>query len=241
MSKIQLNPKSIYLSAKCYIGESTTKVGEIQSGLDLRNYNLIGKTVVKTRPIFTDNLSACTAGLVVGNKLNMFHENSSIYNSLNDYRPKIFKEMTNKMLSLAEKTTEKVQAFLFGGWGYGSNLNKDEVEKSHNLFNNIAFFIEDILPKTEGLEVPLTTIWGKLDSKNCDAVYASKSKIVLINDVFKELFKNGDCKLNREKLIDFLKQHYEEVQIPEHVNIIAEENYISCKNISNKQKLNTTV
>ena len=80
-----------------------------------------------------------------------------------------------------------------------------------------------------------------MDSKNCDTVYASKSKIVLINDVFKELFKNGDCKLNREKLIDFLKQHYEEVQIPEHVNIIAEENYIPCKNISTKQKLNATV
>jgi len=41
---------------------------------------------------------------------------------------------------------------LFGGWGYGSNKNLNEVEISHNLFNNTAFCIEDVLPETEKLK-----------------------------------------------------------------------------------------
>ena len=218
-------PIKLYLTSKCVVPRQALKIGKVNAGLDMTGFDLAGKTGVKNRVYFTEGLQACTGGVVLGKQLNMFHENSSIYKDAVDAQYKIFPAITEKILKMARETKEKIQVALFGGWGYGSNHNIEEVEKSHNLFNNIALCIEENLPEKEGIEVPLLTIWGKLDSKKPDAVYARGNTIVLISDIFKSMFNKGKCDLDREGIINFLKKHYEEVQIPKDVNIVAEESY----------------
>ena len=213
------------LTSKCITPKQAQHIGSIDAGFEMKGFNLAGKTGVKNRAYITDSLQACTGGVVIGKKINMFHENSSIYNDAESAKLKIFPEITEKITKMVQETKEKVQVGLFGGWGYGSNKNVEEVNKSHHLFNNIALCIEEDLPKKEGIEIPLLTVWGKRDSKNPDAVYARENTIVLISDIFKSLFKKGRCNLDREGLIDFLEQHYEEVQIPNDVKLVAEEVY----------------
>ncbi|MBR1776745.1 hypothetical protein IJ750_06720 [bacterium] len=236
-----ITPIKLYLTTSCPVTKRALKIGETHAGMNIAGLNLKGQTGIKNRAYYTEGLQACTGGVVLGNKLNMFHENSSIYDDPLSTRDKVFKEVTKKIFKMAEETKENIQAFLFGGWGFGSNLNIKEVEKSHNLFNNIALCIEDILPEKEGIHVPLTTIWGKLDSAKPDAIYAREDGIVLINDIFKNLFKDGKCNMTREEIIKFLQEHYEEVQIPENVHIFAEEHYEPSKdiltNIARKQQM----
>jgi len=235
-------PIKLCLTTKCHIAKKALKIGEVGAGFDMRGFDLAGKTGIKDRSYYTEGLNACTGGVVIGNKLNMFHENSSLYDDAENAKRTIFPEFTNKILKMAQGAKEKIQVGLFGGWGYGSHKNVKEVEKSHNLFNSIALCIEEKLPEKEGIEVPLLTIWGKRNSKYPEAVYARENTIILISDLFKSLFKKkGECNLNREDLIKFLEEHYEEVQIPDNVNIIAEETYKTpmgfMDNIKNK-KLN---
>ena len=218
-------PLKLCLTSKCVVPRQALKIGKVDAGLDIKGFDLAGKTGVRNRVYYTEGLQACTGGVVIGKKLNMFHENSSLYGDAESAKRTIFPVITEKILRMAHDTKEKIQVALFGGWGYGANKNIDEVEKSHNLFNNIALCIEENIPKKEGLDIPLLTIWGKRDSKKPDAIYARDNTIVLISDIFKSLFNKGECNLDREGLIRFLEEHYEEVQIPENVKITAEESY----------------
>ena len=145
---------------------------------------------------------------------------------------------------MANNARERVHVMLFGGWGYGSNKNSKEVQISHNLFNNAALCIEDIIPESENMDVPLTTIWGKLDSSTPDSVHVRENTVVLVNDILKSLFKNGKCELTRDGIINFLKNHYEEVQIPDEVKIIPMEKYNPleiCQNNLTRKKINLSV
>ena len=238
-------PIKLCLTSKCHIAKKAFRIGETGAGFDMKGFDLIGRTGIKDQSYYTEGLNACTGGVVIGNKLNMFHENSSLYEDAENAKRTIFPEITNKILKMAQEAKEKIQVGLFGGWGYGSNKNTKEVDKSHNLFNSIALCIEENLPEKEGIEVPLLTVWGKRNDKYPEAVYARENTIILISDLFKSLFKKkGECNHNREDLIKFLKQHYEEVQIPDNVNIIAEETYTPpmgfMDNIKNK-KVNLSV
>lgn len=219
-------PIKLCLTSKCNIAKNALRIGEIGAGFDMKGFDLAGRTGVRNRSYYTEGLNACTGGIVIGKKLNMFHENSSLYEDAENAKRTIFPEITNKIAKMAQEAKEKIQVGLFGGWGYGSHKNVNEVDKSHNLFNSIALCIEENLPEKEGIEVPLLTVWGKRNSKHPDAVYARENTIVLISDIFKSLFnKKGECNLTREDLIKFLEEHYEEVQIPNNVNIVAEEVY----------------
>ena len=218
-------PIKLCLTSKCVVPRQALKIGKVNAGLDMKGFDLAGKTGVRNRVYYTEGLQACTGGVVIGKQLNMFHENSSIYKDAENAKLRIFPVITEKIAKMAQETKEKVQVALFGGWGYGSNKNIEEVDKSHNLFNNIALCIEENIPEREGIDVPLLTIWGKRDSQKPDAVYARDNTIVLISDIFKSLFNKGKCNLDREGLIKFLKENYEEVQIPNNVKISAEESY----------------
>ena len=237
MPKINNSNVTIYLTPNCKITKSALKIGETHAGFDMKGFDLAGKTGVKNRSYYTEGLLACTGGIFIGKLLNMFHENSSIYKDAEGTKYKIFEEISKKIIGVANNTKENIQAFLFGGWGYGSNKNTAEVEKSHNLFNNIALCIEEKIPEKEGVEIPLTTIWGKLDSSKPDKVYVRDNTIVLENDIFRELFKNNTQLKSKQELIDFLEEHYEEVQIPDNVNIIAKATYEPTNNIFEINKL----
>ena len=238
-------PIKLCLTSKCHISKKALRVGETGAGFNMKGFDLIGKTGIKDRSYYTEGLNACTGGVVIGNKLNMFHENSSLYKDAENAKRTVFPEITDKILKMAHDAKEKIQVGLFGGWGYGSNKNIQEVDKSHNLFNSIALCIEENLPAKQGFEVPLLTIWGKRNSKHPEAVYARGNTIVLISDLFKSLFnKKGECNLTREELIKFLKEHYEEVQIPDNINIVAEETYhppMGFMDNINQKKLNLSV
>ena len=233
MSRIHPNEITIYLTNKCNIAKSVMKVGETGAGFDFGSLNLRGRTGTRDRAYYTEGLQACTGGVVLGKKVNLFHENSSTYTDAERSKNKIFDAITQKILSMKEgkekigqrKKDNSLQAFLFGGWGYGVPKNPNEIEKSHNLFNNLAICFEDILPTTESITVPLTTIWGKLNPHKPDSVYVRGSSIVLINEAFKSLFKDGKCNLNRDELINELKKMYEEVQIADDVKLVAKENF----------------
>ena len=237
MSKISNFNVNLYLTPNCKVPKSTFKIGQTNAGFDMKGFDLIGKTGQKNKGFYTEGLLACTGGVFIGKLLNMFHENSSIYKDAEGSKNKVFETITKKINDIANDTKENIQTFLFGGWGYGSNKNSAEVEKSHNLFNNIALYIEDIFPSKEGIKIPLTTIWGKFDSSKPDKIYARENTIVLENDVFSQLFRNGKKQLNRQELIDFLQEHYEEVQITDNVNIIAKEVFDLTNNITEKNNL----
>lgn len=225
MPKVKSTPIKLCLTTRCTVPRQAQHIGEMNAGFNMKGFNLTGKTGVKNRAYVTEGLNACTGGVILGKRINMFHENSSLYDDAEGAKRKIFPEITEKITKMVNETKEKIQVALFGGWGNGSNTNVKEVEKSHNLFNGIALCIEEELPKKKGLNIPLLTVWGKLDSKKLDAVYARENTIVLINDVFKQLFKKGKCELDRADLIKFLEEHYEEVQIPNDVKVVAEEIY----------------
>lgn len=246
MPKINNSSVTLYLTPNCKITKSALKIGETHAGFDMKGFDLVGQTGVRNRSYYTEGLLACTGGIFIGKLLNMFHENSSIYQDAEGSKYKIFEEISKKITDVANNTKENIQAFLFGGWGYGSNKNAAEVEKSHNLFNNIALCVEDKIPETEGIKIPLTTIWGKFDSSKPDKVYVRDNTIVLENDVFRNLFKNNNQPKSKQELIDFLEEHYEEVQIPDDVNIIAKESYEPTNNIFEnnrlrKEKLNVLI
>lgn len=214
---------TLFLTPRYEVTGSIKRIGEVGAGLDLSGFNLKGATVAKSRSIYTEGIDAFTTGVVLGKKSNnMFHENSSVYADAESSRQEIFAEITNKILSMVKNTKENIQVGLFGGWGHGNGKNAKDIETSHNLFNNVALCIEDELPKKEGIQIPLLTVWGKRDAKSQDAVYARENIIVLINDIFKNLFKNGKCDMTQQELKDFLNQHYEEVLIPDNVVIIPE-------------------
>ena len=245
MPKITQTPVTIFLTPKCKITDSTVKIGEIQAGFNMKGFDLAGKTGTRNRSYCTEGLNACTCGIFLGKLMNMFHENSSIYADAEGSKNKIFDAISKKVTNMANNTKDKVQAFLFGGWGYENVHNSNEIEKSHNLFNNIALCIEDVLPEKEKLEIPLTTIWGKINSSTPDLVYCRDNTIVLENDIFKSLFKRKNSILNKENLIKFLQEHYEEVQIPDNIELIAKEQYIPSSSIINtlkqRKNINLTV
>ena len=230
-------PITIFLTPKCKITNSAHKIGQTLAGFEMEGFDLIGQTGTREKSYITEGLNACTGGVFLGKKLNMFHENSSIYKDAEGSKFKIFEEITKKIFELSNKGREKAEAFLFGGWGYGCGGNIEEVKKSHNLFNNIAICIEDIIPEKEGLKVPLTTIWGKLNSSKPDMIYARNNTIVLENDIFNELLNKKEYEINRNNIINFLEKHYEEVQIPDHVNIVAKKNYSPLDDIIENNRL----
>ena len=245
MPRIAPNPVTLFLTPSYNATNNVAKTGRVRlsaNGFDLSEFNLLGKTVCKTRSLYTDNLAACTGMVVLAKKLNnLCHENSSNYTNLENTRQDVFDKVTRKILDMLQSTKDNVQIGLFGGWGNGSSKRAEEIEQSHNLFNNIALCIEDELPETEGLNIPLLTVWGKLDSSKPDAIYARENSIVLINEIFKKLFdKDGNCEYTQEQLKDFLSEHYEEVLIPQNVVIIPEANYQSLNiqdNLKRKEKL----
>ena len=233
MARIYPQTVTIYLTNKCNIARSVRKVGETGAGFNVSGMNLKGRTGTRDMAYYTEGLQACTGGIVLGDKLNFFHENSSIYDDAQSSIKKVFREISKKFSEMmfskdkfgTKKGEQHVQAFLFGGWGYGVPKNPHEVEKSHTLFNNLAISIEDTLPEQENITVPLTTIWGKFNPQTPDAVYVRGNSIVLINDTLKSLFKNGECNMTRDELINSLKNMYEEVQIADDVRLVAKENF----------------
>ena len=238
MARIYPRTVTIYLTNKCNIAKSVRKVGETGAGLNVSAMNLKGRTGTRDMAYYTEGIQACTSGIVLGDKVNFFHENSSIYDDAQSSIKKVFREISKKITDMVfvkdrfgtKKSKQHVQAFLFGGWGYGVPKNPNEVEKSHTLFNNLAISIEDTLPEQENISVPLTTIWGKLNAQNPDAVYVRGNTIVLINDTLKSLFKDGKCSMTRDELINSLKNIYEEVQIADDVRLVAKENFDPLSN-----------
>ncbi len=249
MPKCTQKTVTLFLTPNYSVTNNVARIGRVKrcaDGFDMSEFNLHGRTVAKTRSIYTDGLNACTGCVVLAKKLNnMFHENSSIYSDAEATKPAIFQEITNKILNMMQNAKENIHVGLFGGWGEGCGENIKEVEKSHNLFNNIALCIEDKLPEMEGINIPLLTVWGKRDGSKPDAIYARENIIVLINDVFKNLFKNGKCEMSQNELKDFLREHYEEVLIPDNVVIVPEAKYESLNILDNierkKKRINLSV
>ena len=227
MPRVNTAPITLYITPKCDIPKQARKIGKIEAGFVMKGFDLKGETGIKNRGYYTEGLKACLGGVVLGKKLNnMFHENSSIYADAEGSKRDIFAQITEKLTNMTNNAREKIHVMLFGGYGYGSNINTAEVEKSHNLFNNTALCIEDIIPEKEGINIPLTTVWGKLDSSKPDSVYLRENAVILVNDIFKSLFnKDGKCELTKDGIIDFLRKHYEEVQIPNSVELVATEKY----------------
>ena len=240
MPRVNTAPITLYITPRCDIPKQAKRIGETGAGFLMKGFDLKGETGIKNRGYFTEGLKACLGGVVLSKKLNnMFHENSSskIYADAEGSKEDIFTQMTEKIVNMANGAREKIHVMLFGGLGYGSNRNLEEVEKSHNLFNNAALCIEDVIPAEEGFNIPLTTVWGKLDSSiKPDTVYLRENAVILVNDVFKSLFKDGKCELTKEGIIDFLRKHYEEVQIPKEVEIVATEKYETSRGFMHNLK-----
>lgn len=245
MIKLTSNPITLYITPNFRIPNVVKHIGKTEAGFITKGFNLQGETGIKNRNYYTEELNANLGGIVVSKKkINMFHANSNSYADAERSKNNIFKLFTQKVTDIAKDTKEKVHVMLFGGYGYGCKKNVTEVQNSHNLFNNVALCVEDELPAKEGLNIPLTTIWGKKDVTKPDAVFVRENTVILINDIFKSLFKNGNKNPSRNEIVKFLEEHYEEVLIPDEVKIIATEKYEPYRGFLNKYKkkeLNTSI
>ena len=191
------------------------EVGTIHNGVDNKTY-------------FADRIGESTIGII--NASPRIHISNTTANANQDVlvdRTKTFNSISKVVSDLAACTNQKLHAFLFGGFGAGAKKNPYIIDQSHSRFNDMALCIEDHLPETEGIEMPLTTIWGKRNGSMPDTIYARKNFIVLSNPIFAKLFskKDGHCILSSKGLERFLKKHYEEVQISDNVDLVGVQNF----------------
>ena len=141
-------PIKLCLTSKCHISKKALKIGETGANFDMKGFDLAGKTGIKDKSYYTEGLNACTGGVVIGNRLNMFHENSSLYEDAENAKRTIFPKITDKILKMAQETKEKIQVGLFGGWGYGSNKNVKEVDKEIETKYNLEPKIQKDITQT---------------------------------------------------------------------------------------------
>ena len=152
------------------------EVGKTHNGVDSKTY-------------FADKIGESTVGIINASpRILISNKTANANQDVLVERERTFNLISKVIGDLAKDTNQKLHAFLFGGFGAGAKKNSNVIEQSQNRFNDMALCIEDHLPETEGIEMPLTTIWGKRNGSMPDTIYARKNFIVLSNPIFSKLF-----------------------------------------------------
>ena len=222
---LQIVPKRVlYLANRVNLPENKIVV-------DL-NRGLTGHTGSRRgRPHYVESgrdLDA-TGGLFIGpTKRNAFYASSYLYENTDPLkiRNAICNILTNKTCQLAAGAKE-IFAFFFGGLGNGVKVSEDLIERSHSLLYDMLNFIEERLPKEEGIKISPMIIWGKKNPNIPDAVYVNNGSIVLRNP---DLPLSATTNCTRQQHIDMLKQNYEIVRLSDDTLIMSEENLTPHRN-----------
>lgn len=222
---VDLNPVKIVFTNKCQLPKTYKK---IELG------GIMGHTGTGSKTYIAEVPEEAICGVINAfSRLNVFNATSHTTLDPIKAQSRTVNSIIKTIYDLRDSTNNNLCAFLLGGLGSGAKRNSVQIEQSRNLCNDIAYGIEDCLPKREGFRVPLAMICGIKDAIGPLKVYV-RNRMIVLEGHFDKLFnKTNERNLNQADL----EIYFENVQLPNGVQPIAIKNFDPKKDTRENQRI----